>query len=341
MAVTIKQIAEKAGVSRGTVDRALNFRKDINPQQAERIRKIAEEMGYHPNRMARALAFSKNRIKIGVLLQFSHDAFAKNVMQGVEAAIAEMQRFQVDVIVKHEMFSSPEATVQKMEELKIAGCRGIAMVPLDEEIVREKINQFAKEGIFTVALNADISDCDRLCFVGQDGWKSGQVAAGLMGEILPEGKNVLIISGHPANTNNSTRTNGFITELRKIRPDIGEIYVEHAYESNENAANFTREYLRKDPSLGAIYLSAAGCTGVCKVVEEQQLRGKLKVISNDLTDENRRNLHKGNVQFLLGQDAFAQGYQPIQILFKKLVDHQEPESEEQFTDIEIKTKYNL
>ena len=38
MAVTIQQIAEAAGVSRGTVDRALNNRGRINPQVAEEIR---------------------------------------------------------------------------------------------------------------------------------------------------------------------------------------------------------------------------------------------------------------------------------------------------------------
>ena len=41
MAVTIQQIAEQAGVSRGTVDRALNHRGRINPEVAERICRLA------------------------------------------------------------------------------------------------------------------------------------------------------------------------------------------------------------------------------------------------------------------------------------------------------------
>ena len=48
MAVTIQQIAEKAGVSRGTVDRALHHRGRINPQVAEKIWELADEMGYVP-----------------------------------------------------------------------------------------------------------------------------------------------------------------------------------------------------------------------------------------------------------------------------------------------------
>ena len=45
MGVTLNEIAKAAGVSRGTVDRALNNRGRIHPQVAERIRHIAEEMG--------------------------------------------------------------------------------------------------------------------------------------------------------------------------------------------------------------------------------------------------------------------------------------------------------
>ena len=47
MAVTAQQIAELAGVSRGTVDRALHNRGRVNPEVAARIQRIAEELGYN------------------------------------------------------------------------------------------------------------------------------------------------------------------------------------------------------------------------------------------------------------------------------------------------------
>ena len=58
MPVTLQQIAEAAGVSRGTVDRALKNRGRVNAEVAERIRKIAKEMGYQPSRAGRALAMA-------------------------------------------------------------------------------------------------------------------------------------------------------------------------------------------------------------------------------------------------------------------------------------------
>ena len=46
MAVTIQKIAELSGVSRGTVDRALNNRGDVRPEVARTIREIADRLGY-------------------------------------------------------------------------------------------------------------------------------------------------------------------------------------------------------------------------------------------------------------------------------------------------------
>ena len=59
MAVTLQQIADAAGVSRGTVDRALNHRGRIRPDVEERIQKLAREMGYQPSRAGRALAMAR------------------------------------------------------------------------------------------------------------------------------------------------------------------------------------------------------------------------------------------------------------------------------------------
>ena len=52
--MTIKQIAEKAGTSRGTVDRVLNGRGNVNPELAKRILDIAERERYQPNQLAQA-----------------------------------------------------------------------------------------------------------------------------------------------------------------------------------------------------------------------------------------------------------------------------------------------
>ena len=61
MAITMKDIAQRTGVSIGTVDRALNNRGRINPEVASRIRKVAQEMGYKTNSVAKSLAIRNKK----------------------------------------------------------------------------------------------------------------------------------------------------------------------------------------------------------------------------------------------------------------------------------------
>ena len=54
--VTINDIARQAGVSKGAVSYALNDRPGLSDETRERILRIADELGWHPNRAARSLS---------------------------------------------------------------------------------------------------------------------------------------------------------------------------------------------------------------------------------------------------------------------------------------------
>lgn len=53
--VSLKDIAQRCGVSTATVSKALHDQKDIGAETKNRIKKIAKEMGYLPNAAARVL----------------------------------------------------------------------------------------------------------------------------------------------------------------------------------------------------------------------------------------------------------------------------------------------
>jgi DNA-binding LacI/PurR family transcriptional regulator len=57
--VTIRDIAARAGVSKGAVSYALNGRPGVSEETRERIVAIARELGWYPNRAARALSAAR------------------------------------------------------------------------------------------------------------------------------------------------------------------------------------------------------------------------------------------------------------------------------------------
>lgn len=341
MGVTLQQIAEAAGVSRGTVDRALNNRGRINPEVADNIKRIAKEMGYQPNRAGRALAMAKRSIKIGVILQAMDTPFMQEVYQGVLEAKSETERMGAEVKIKKIKKTDPMKVMETMKNMRAIGCSGIALVPVEDERLKELIDEFAKEEIPVVTFNSDIEESARICFIGQDTLQSGRAAAGLMSETIRENGIVQVISGYPKNRGHRNRTAGFLQELKELRTDIEALEVRYNYDDNQQAEAIMREVLEHHPEVCGVYLTAAGSEGVCKVLEEKNLAGQIKVISNDLTEGNEKYLRSGTIRFLLGQNSFVQGYEPVMTLFRKLFDGIDPEEEYRYTEIEIKTKYNI
>ena len=101
MAVTIKDIAAKAGVSRGIVDRVLHNRKDVKSEVAKRILLIADKLGYIPNRAGKALAARKQPIRFGCLLPDRDNPFFNDVIKGFRRAEAELKDYGVSVELIH------------------------------------------------------------------------------------------------------------------------------------------------------------------------------------------------------------------------------------------------
>lgn len=83
MAVTIKDIARAAGVSHSTVSRALKGDPRISRETTERIRRLAEEMGYRPSAVAQSLVTRQTRT-IGLVVTFISDPFIDRIVDGIE-----------------------------------------------------------------------------------------------------------------------------------------------------------------------------------------------------------------------------------------------------------------
>jgi len=84
MRVSIKDIAKAAGVSHPTVSRALSDSPLISEETKARIRRLAQEMGYSPNALARGLV-TRQTWSVGVVVTTIADPFVAEIVQGIEA----------------------------------------------------------------------------------------------------------------------------------------------------------------------------------------------------------------------------------------------------------------
>lgn len=341
MAVTSQQIAELAGVSRGTVDRALHNRGRVSPEVAERIHRIAAELGYKPNIIGQALVRTGRDFKIGAILQSAETPTMQIVASGARQAAAELSDSGVELMLREIRGLDVEQVLRAIDELVAEGARGLAIAPNNAPELVERIDELHEQGIPVVTLNSDAPGSKRLCFIGMDNYRAGQTAAGLMRQMLPTGGKVFPMAGHLNNTAHNSRLNGFFDALAAERADdIALLPFQPCFDRDDYAHEITQHVLRAHPDLAGIYVPSHGQQGVCRAIEEEGRKGKVRVIAYDLNAPNKELLENGSLSFVLDQEAFEQGCRPPQILCDYLLYHKAPERELLYTDILIRTKYN-
>lgn len=342
MPVTLQQIAEAAGVSRGTVDRALKDRGRVRPEVAEKIKQIAKEMGYQPSLAGRALVLAKRNLKIGIIMQSAQTPFMVQVYEGMKAAKQEVESLGGTVEIFRVDGVDAGRVMEIMQDLKEQEYSGIALSPSEDTMLKKMINQFSEEySIPIITFNSDIEDTKRICFVGQNTIQSGKTAAGLMGEITGGEGEVAVISGHISNPALNNRIRGFQSEILESFPDIQLVGTKYSYDDEWVAAKIVEELLEQYPDLKGIYVTGTAVKGVCEALVKQGKEREIKVIGNDFLDENKKWVERGAINFLIGQDSYMQGYEPVMMLFHLLFDGEKPESVYRYAEIVIKNRYNL
>ena len=119
MAITIKDVAKQAGVSHSTVSRALHGSSLISNETVERIRQIANEMGYSPSAAARSLK-TKRSHALGVIVSTIDDPFFSEILQGIEE-IAQEHGYSMLMAASQRDQKREQAIVQDMRERHVDG----------------------------------------------------------------------------------------------------------------------------------------------------------------------------------------------------------------------------
>lgn len=93
MSVTIKDVAQRAGVSISTVSRVINNSKPVSNEIRQRVLQIIEETGYTPNPVARSLVMKKSQL-IGVIVPDISNFFIGEILNGIEE-IGKMYTYDI------------------------------------------------------------------------------------------------------------------------------------------------------------------------------------------------------------------------------------------------------
>lgn len=171
MAVTTKEIAKICGISRGTVDRALNGKGRISPATKEKILAVAKELGYRKDMLARGLVKGKT-MYIGVSVFDIRNHYFSQMVNAIELE-ANSKGYFINITL-HE--KSPEKEIQLLNSLVDRRVDGILICPVNKGVEFER---FLKSLPVPVVVIGNFVSPD-LSFVGIDEKQASMDAVSLL-----------------------------------------------------------------------------------------------------------------------------------------------------------------
>ena len=344
MPITIKEIAQRAGVSRGTVDRVIHNRGNVAPYVRQKIEHVITELGYRPNVIASRLA-SHKEIHIALIIPHpSEDAYWNLPLSGIEDALQEYKHLGIHCSRYYFNLVEASSLIVALNKMNLGpAIDGIIIAPLFK---KQAVCWFQEHRYITkpiMVINSPILLSPYAYYVGQNSYQGGQVAAKLIHWSQRLITRALIINIGPRANNAQhilDKEKGFREYFAAHEQQVIVDKIELADFSND-------EYIKEQLNLkyaacgpfDAIFVSNSRAYRVIPAIRQLN---KLKpvVIGFDLLAENIGYLKAGDIDYILDQNPKRQGY----VAVKSVADHLifgAPIREKEYLQTNIIVKENL
>lgn len=336
--VTIKQIAELCGVSRGTVDRVLNNRGNVKQEKRQLVLATARRLNYQPNPAGKALAARKKNSVVGVLISSEGVHFFDDMLLAMHKAAKKYESYGLQVIWRSMRGFDVDEQCQLIDELH-GKVNALIINPVDDIRVSEKLNQLVTDGIFVVTLNNDIDACCRHCYVGTDYLQGGRTAAALLQLIAPAGIRAGVLLGSKNMQGHRQRLNGFLAVLENA-PGFQLTGVCENDDDDMISYEETRQLLASHPETNALFVISSGAYGAARAVIAQNRRDIIMIVF-DTIPSTIRMMRAHVIQAAIYQHPRQQGQRAMQIVFDYLVNGICPDKKKYLLRNEIRLLENI
>lgn len=341
MGITIKQIAEMAGVHRSTVDKVLHKRPGVSDSVRKRVQQIIDECGYQVNPIGKALQMQDKELHIKVIL-LKVDAL-KYLKQGIENALKEYASFQIVpeyVEISYTEIAEQEAVLEQCEK---DGTDGIILSPVNAPEIVTAIDRCEQSGIPVITVNTDIKGSQRLCFIGQNGFKAGRIAGRLMGEFLRERGEVAVFTSNGDDHQSfpfGTREGGFREILQSEYPQIEITDVIQTNEKRQVIRREMRKICERKKMPDGIFITCGGVSAIGDVLQEYE-KENVKVISFECYPEILALLKENVITATLDSEIEEQGKKAVEVMMDFLIYGKKPEKKHLYSETQILLRESL
>ncbi len=305
----LADIARRAGVSTATVDRVIHSRPGVKPHTVNHIQAVIREMESSQSQSDRS-ARRRPRKRFDVLLPEGTNSFYQALTQHIES-LNEGGNDDAHFTLHQIEGFNPRPLADAIQELT-PHSDGIAIVALEDPLVREAVNAATSAGVPVVTLVSDLSNGGQQAYVGLDNRAAGRTAGYLMGRFIHGPGTVLLIAGSMSLRDHEEREIGFRRVLGESPVNI----VAHLEDHDDYRRNYaeTLNALDKYSDLVGIYNIGAGNRGIAQALQERNRQQEVVFIGHELTPYSRQYLLDGVMDVVIDQHPAAEARQVQEVL---------------------------
>ena len=220
----LKEIAHRAQVSVGTVDRVIHGRGRVSTDTERRVKKIVKELNYKPNILARSLSLAKT-YTFGILIphpeQDGH--YWELPKKGIENAQKDLDIYKVKTTYyfydKYSETSFAKAYEKMLRE--VHKLDGLLLAPVLSSATEKFLKKIPKTLPY-IFLDSYVPNSHCLSYIGEDSYQSGVLSAKLMAMLTKSKGTLAICKVLPVDYHIEDRIRGFQSYFEN-KPEITRI----------------------------------------------------------------------------------------------------------------------
>lgn len=316
---TIKEIAKKAGVSIGTVDRVLHNRGRVSKEVEERVRGIIVQLDYKPNIFAKNLKLAKTFTFGVVMPKPEQDSrYWKLPIKGIEKATNELS--QQKIKTKYFFYDkySQHFINRVIKSILSFPLDGLLIAPVVTRVFKKFIRNIPRD-IPYVFFDSIIPDSDYISYIGQDSFQSGILSAKIMNMLVNEKGTIVILRVLPEDIHIDSRVNGFLNYCERDPGLQAKVYEIDGNKSQDIHNDIFGKILDENKDLRGIFVTNASTHLAAEFLHSRLIPSDIYIIGYDLVEANTKYLKEGKIDCLISQQSEKQGYEGLYALYRHVV----------------------
>lgn len=341
--VTINDVADAAGVSKGTVDRVLHNRGEVSKKSREKVLRVIKELGYIPNLQASLLASQKHRVIVCMFPEYEPGEFWSLTDKGVNEAAAIVARFGIALkTVKYDQYSI-ESFRSACAEVLAERPSGVILAPMYRFETVNFVGELSRSGIPYMFIDSKIDDDGYLAYFGMPMYHSGVLCADVLtdGREVPGKVFVVRIARDKRGLSDPTaaRRAGFMDYMTEHYPDIEVVNIFIDPKDRDSIYRILDETIGEYPGRKFIVMFNSRIHLVADYLASRGMSG-CRVVGFDGLERNISALKRGEVQVLIAQHTDRQTVEAINAMTDYLLMGKEVPRKDNFTQMDLLTGYN-